>query len=297
MKERGWGRILAVTSIAAKQPIPGLMLSNSLRAAVTGFVHSLADEVARSGVTINTILPGYTRTERVAQLNDGERAREGLEPADIQARLEQEIPDRPSRRAAGVRRPGDLPGLRARQLHHRRMPSRSTAAGSEAPSATSPNVHLKLTFRDAALSGRSAAGRSAASPAARRAPVPPQNHTAAKRPLVRPPATVVSGRTLREAALAPRGENTRSAPETRCVVEHRRPARRGSAGAGPLWFDLDTPGPFVHVPYACALCVRNAGAARCLQGAGDGRDRDPRRGRRIARRATATRSHSRASRT
>jgi 3-oxoacyl-[acyl-carrier protein] reductase len=92
MKERGWGRILAVTSIAAKQPIPGLMLSNSLRAAVTGFVHTLADEVARSGVTINTILPGYTRTERVVQLNEASARREGLEPADIQARLEQEIP-------------------------------------------------------------------------------------------------------------------------------------------------------------------------------------------------------------
>ena len=92
MKERGWGRILAVTSIAAKQPIPGLMLSNSLRAAVTGFVRTLADEVARSGVTINTILPGYTRTERVTQLNEASARREGLEPADIQARLEQEIP-------------------------------------------------------------------------------------------------------------------------------------------------------------------------------------------------------------
>ena len=92
MKERGWGRILAVTSIAAKQPVPGLILSNSLRAAVTGFVRTLADEVARSGVTINTILPGYTRTERVVQLNEATARREGLEPADIQARLEQEIP-------------------------------------------------------------------------------------------------------------------------------------------------------------------------------------------------------------
>ena len=68
MKERRWGRILNVTSIAAKQPIDGLMLSNSLRAAVIGFARTLATEVAPFGVTVNNLLPGYTRTDRVEQL-------------------------------------------------------------------------------------------------------------------------------------------------------------------------------------------------------------------------------------
>ncbi|MFL5478583.1 MAG: SDR family NAD(P)-dependent oxidoreductase, partial [Gemmatimonadaceae bacterium] len=68
MKERRWGRILNVTSIAVKQPIEGLMLSNSLRAAVTGFARTLANEVARFNVTVNNILPGYTRTDRVEHL-------------------------------------------------------------------------------------------------------------------------------------------------------------------------------------------------------------------------------------
>ena len=68
MKERRWGRILNVTSIAAKQPVDGLMLSNSLRAAVHGFARTLANEVAPFGVTVNNILPGYTRTDRVVSL-------------------------------------------------------------------------------------------------------------------------------------------------------------------------------------------------------------------------------------
>ena len=63
MKERRWGRILNVTSIAAKQPVENLILSNSLRAAVTGFAKTLSDEVAEHGITVNNILPGYTLTE------------------------------------------------------------------------------------------------------------------------------------------------------------------------------------------------------------------------------------------
>src|SRR5690348_5340568 len=68
MRERKWGRIINITSITVKQPVEGLMLSNSIRAAVTGFARTLADEVAAEGITVNNILPGYTRTARVEQL-------------------------------------------------------------------------------------------------------------------------------------------------------------------------------------------------------------------------------------
>lgn len=94
MKERRWGRILNVTSIAVKQPVDGLMLSNSLRAAVTGFARTLANEVARYGVTVNNILPGYTRTERVEQLNAATAAREGVTADDVARRIEGQIPMR-----------------------------------------------------------------------------------------------------------------------------------------------------------------------------------------------------------
>ncbi|HJQ22924.1 MAG TPA: SDR family oxidoreductase [Blastocatellia bacterium] len=92
MKARRWGRILNITSIAVKQPVANLMLSNSLRAAVTGFARTLANEVAADGVTVNNILPGYTRTERVEQLAEALAVKEGVTAEAIKARWEAEIP-------------------------------------------------------------------------------------------------------------------------------------------------------------------------------------------------------------
>jgi 3-oxoacyl-[acyl-carrier protein] reductase len=94
MRERRWGRILAINSIAAKQPVDNLMLSNSIRAAVTGFLRTLANEVAPDGITVNTILPGYTRTERVEQLADANARKEGVDQKEILGRFEREIPMR-----------------------------------------------------------------------------------------------------------------------------------------------------------------------------------------------------------
>lgn len=92
MKERGWGRILNITSIASKQPVENLMLSNSLRAAVTGFAKTLANEVAEFGITVNNILPGYTATERVEQLALTIAEKEGIDAAEVRARWEAQIP-------------------------------------------------------------------------------------------------------------------------------------------------------------------------------------------------------------
>ncbi len=76
MRSAGWGRFVAITSVAVRQPQPGLVLSNALRAAVTGYLKSLADEVAADGVTVNTVCPGYTATDRLGVLarNVAERA-------------------------------------------------------------------------------------------------------------------------------------------------------------------------------------------------------------------------------
>lgn len=94
MRERRWGRIVAVNSIAAKQPVDNLMLSNSIRAAVTGFLRTLANEVAPDGITVNTILPGYTRTERVTSLAEANAKKEGVDQKEILGRFEREIPMR-----------------------------------------------------------------------------------------------------------------------------------------------------------------------------------------------------------
>lgn len=63
-----WGRIICLTSIAAKQPLPGLILSTAARAGVLGFAKALSDEVATDGITVNAICPGFIATERVEQL-------------------------------------------------------------------------------------------------------------------------------------------------------------------------------------------------------------------------------------
>src|SRR5256714_9895716 len=94
MKERRWGRILNITSIAVKQPVDNLILSNSLRAAVTGFARTLANEVAEFGITVNNILPGYTRTERVESLAEATAKRDGIDTAAVLTRFERDVPMR-----------------------------------------------------------------------------------------------------------------------------------------------------------------------------------------------------------
>ena len=91
MRSRGWGRVVHVTSIAVKQPVDGLILSNSVRAAVTGFARTLANEVAPDGITVNCVMPGYTRTDRVVDLAEKVG---GGDPAKGYARWESEIPMR-----------------------------------------------------------------------------------------------------------------------------------------------------------------------------------------------------------
>jgi 3-oxoacyl-[acyl-carrier protein] reductase len=68
MRERRWGRIMIVTSISAREPLPSLVISNALRPGLHGLVNSLSREVAGDGVTVNAIMPGYTLTERLQEL-------------------------------------------------------------------------------------------------------------------------------------------------------------------------------------------------------------------------------------
>lgn len=71
MQERRWGRVVAITSVAVRQPIGGLILSNTARAGATGFLKSLANEVAADGVTVNSVLPGSHATDRLLSLYGG----------------------------------------------------------------------------------------------------------------------------------------------------------------------------------------------------------------------------------
>ncbi|MEQ8718476.1 MAG: SDR family oxidoreductase [Acidimicrobiales bacterium] len=68
MCERGWGRVLAITSISVREPIANLILSNTARAGATGFLKTLALEVASQGVTVNSIQPGLHETDRLVEV-------------------------------------------------------------------------------------------------------------------------------------------------------------------------------------------------------------------------------------
>ena len=81
MREQGWGRVVAITSLSVRQPMANLILSNTARAGVTAFLKTLALEVAADGVTVNTVQPGLHRTPRVEQLYGGEAA-DGMRMGD-----------------------------------------------------------------------------------------------------------------------------------------------------------------------------------------------------------------------
>lgn len=92
MQARKWGRVIAITSLAVKRPQGGLVLSNALRAAVTGYLRTLADDVGRDGVTVNTVLPGFTATERLDDLAAANSARTGASTEAIFAGWANESP-------------------------------------------------------------------------------------------------------------------------------------------------------------------------------------------------------------
>jgi len=85
MRERGWGRVVAITSIAAKQPVENLILSNTARAGVLGFMKSLSQQIAADGITANTVCPGYHLTERLKSLAPLTAEKQGVAVEDVYA--------------------------------------------------------------------------------------------------------------------------------------------------------------------------------------------------------------------
>jgi 3-oxoacyl-[acyl-carrier protein] reductase len=92
MRQRGGGRIINITSVSSKQPVPGLVLSNALRPAVVGLSKTLANELARDGILVNCVAPGYTRTDRVIELAEATARREGVPIETVERRAVSNIP-------------------------------------------------------------------------------------------------------------------------------------------------------------------------------------------------------------
>jgi 3-oxoacyl-[acyl-carrier protein] reductase len=83
MQREHWGRIVTITSISVKQPVPDLVLSNSVRAAVVGLVKSLANEFGKDGILVNNVAPGYTATDRLKELARARSAAQGKTEKEI----------------------------------------------------------------------------------------------------------------------------------------------------------------------------------------------------------------------
>jgi 3-oxoacyl-[acyl-carrier protein] reductase len=92
MKERNWGRVINITSIAAKEPIDSLILSTTARAGLIGWAKSLANEVAAYNVTVNNVCPGYTLTQRVEELAASLAAKEHVGTEAVIRRWQAAIP-------------------------------------------------------------------------------------------------------------------------------------------------------------------------------------------------------------
>ena len=92
MQQRRWGRIVTITSVAVKQPVPELVLSNAVRAGVLGLVRSLATQFGPDNITINNVGPGYTATARMKELADTRARTAGASAADYEAQIAESIP-------------------------------------------------------------------------------------------------------------------------------------------------------------------------------------------------------------
>ncbi len=92
MRERHWGRLIAITSVTVKQPVDNLVLSNAIRTGVAGLVRTLANEYGPDGITVNNVGPGYTATERLKELAAKRQADGGVSEAEYLAGLAKNVP-------------------------------------------------------------------------------------------------------------------------------------------------------------------------------------------------------------
>ncbi|WP_460637795.1 SDR family oxidoreductase [Larkinella harenae] len=94
MKRLGYGRIVNIISTSIKQPIVGLGVSNTIRGAVAQWAKTLSLEIAQYGITVNNVLPGYTRTARLEAILEKRMKETGQSREEVEAQLQAEIPSK-----------------------------------------------------------------------------------------------------------------------------------------------------------------------------------------------------------
>ena len=124
MRERGWGRIIAVGSTGMQHPIPTLALSNTLRASIWAWVKTMSGEVAPDGVTVNVLAPGTIQTDRVTETTTKRAQQLGVGFDEALAQAAKEIPAGRLGMPDGFRADRRLPGERQGGLRHRQHGAR-----------------------------------------------------------------------------------------------------------------------------------------------------------------------------
>ena len=94
MQQAGYGRIINIVSTSVKQPINGLGISNTVRAAMANWAKTLANEIGHGGITVNNVLPGYTSTDRLQYLFSKQAEQQNVNPEDIEKNIINTIPAR-----------------------------------------------------------------------------------------------------------------------------------------------------------------------------------------------------------
>jgi 3-oxoacyl-[acyl-carrier protein] reductase len=92
MRKNRWGRIVNVASLSAKQPVDGLLLSNTFRPAIVGLAKTLSNELGADGILVNTLCPGYTRTDRLQEVADARAKAAGITAEKVLADLAKSVP-------------------------------------------------------------------------------------------------------------------------------------------------------------------------------------------------------------
>lgn len=105
MEKNGWGRIVNIASVSVKEPMPNMVLSNIFRSAVVSYAKTISKELISKGVTINTVCPGYFKTDRVTQLMKTQSATENISIEEYERKA---IADFPHKRYMNPQELGDL---------------------------------------------------------------------------------------------------------------------------------------------------------------------------------------------
>ena len=114
LKKAGGGRILTIASSSIKQPVPGLVTSNTLRTGIWGLAKTLAKELGPDNILVNVVAPGRIQTERIDELDQATATRRGVDVAAGEARVGRRDSARPHRHAGRIRQHPRLPRLRCR---------------------------------------------------------------------------------------------------------------------------------------------------------------------------------------